>query len=188
MRKKSFRCCRCAHTHTHTHARACTHTHMLQDPVTLKSLEKALADVSKLVVERKKDPEERNEFLFTFSDRPDNFFGATLKERQRVCCSIHNCCVFSHTVEQCRCDEGVSPWAKATERSPCIFHHDVDCCKCDRIAMTVGQDESVFHAYLLGTRTPPPTHPPTHTHLLIYHPHHPLTQETKRGMSRTRLD
>ena len=108
--------------------------------------------------EKKKPSDERNEFLFSFEERDEEFFGDTLKERRRVCSSINNSCVFSHSVDSCRCDEGVSPWLTATAGSPCLFHHDSGCCKCDRVAMTIGQDESVFHAYILGTLPPPPAH------------------------------
>ena len=124
---------------------------LMQDQVTKKRLENAVSDLEKLISERRKPPEERNEFLFSFEKRDEEFFGATLKERRQVCASIHNYCVFSHTVESCRCDHGVSPWRKATACSPCIFHHEAEICKCDLVAMTVGQDESVFHAYILGT-------------------------------------
>ena len=124
------------------------------------ALSKAISDLAKLLLEKKKDPDERNEFLFSFNDRPHTFFGASPEERRKVCCSIHNYCIFSHTTDECRCDEGVSPWQKASARKPCIFHHDPGCCKCDRVALTVGQDESVFHAYILGM--PPPTHTPHH--------------------------
>jgi len=133
---------------------------VLTDPGTKDSLVKALADLKKLLLERKKTPDERNEFLFSFNDRPPSFFGSSVKERRRLCCSIHNYCIFSHTADECQCDEGVKVWHKATASKPCIFRHDPECCKCDRIAMTVGQDESVFHAYLLGkfmlARSPPP--------------------------------
>ena len=132
------------------------------------ALSKAIDDLKNLLLERAKDPDERNEFLFCFKDRPHSFFGASLEERRRLCCSIHNYCIFSHTAAECRCDEGVSPWQKTTARKPCIYHHDPECCKCDRVALTLGQDESVFHAYILGMSPPATTHPPrTHapTHL-----------------------
>lgn len=124
---------------------------LLMDPGKKDSLSKAISDLKKLLIERKKDPDERNEFLFSFHDRPDTFFGSSAQERERLCCSIHNYCIFSHTADECRCDEGVKVWQKATDRKPCIYRHDPECCKCDRIAMTVGQDESVFHAYILGS-------------------------------------
>ena len=152
---------------------------MLQDPVRKVSLSNAIDDLNKLVLERKKNPDERDEFLFCFDDRPETFFGRSLKERRRVCCSAHNYCIFSHTVDECRCDQGVNVWDKATSQNACIFHHDPECCKCDRVAMVVGQDESVFHAYILGTKPPKHTHTHTraraHTHT---QPTHHSTQHT----------
>jgi len=143
---------------------------LLINLVTKERLKNAVSDLEKLISERKKPPEERNEFLFSFEKRREEFFGSTLKERRRVCASIHNYCVFSHDVESCQCDHGVSPWRKATACTPCAFHHEAECCKCDRVAMTVGQDESVFHAYILGTPTP---HTHTHTHTRhTTHTHH----------------
>ena len=107
-------------------------------------------DIEKVTNELKKDSGDRNEFLVSFDNRSADFFGKTLQERRNTCCSIHNYCIFGHTVGECQCDKGISPWQKATERKPCLFRHDKSCCKCDRIAMTIGQDESVFHAYILG--------------------------------------
>ena len=144
---------------------------LLVNPVTKERLKNAVSDLEKLISERKKQPEERNEFLFNFEKRPEAFFGSTLKERRRVCAKIHNYCVFSHDVESCRCDHGVSPWRKATACTPCAFHHEAECCKCDRVAMTVGQDESVFHAYILGTHTYTRTHARTHARQLYTFTH-----------------
>ena len=139
----------------------------LQDPERKLKILNAMNDMQKVLDEMKKDPDDRNEFLMSFDDRPDDFFGKSLQERRQTCCSIHNYCIFGHNVGECQCDKGISPWQKATECKPCLFHHDKTCCKCDRIAMTIGQDESVFHAYILGimythTHTQPLTH--THTH------------------------
>ena len=137
---------------------------LLQNPLKKEKLENVVGDLEKLIIEKKKAPEDRNEFLLSFEKRDEGFFGSTLKERRQVCSSIHNYCVFSHNVESCRCDHGVSPWRKATACSPCAFHHEAECCKCDRVAMTVGQDESVFHAYILGT-------PPSPAIAYYHHPH-----------------
>ena len=139
---------------------------LLRNPLKREKLENAVSDLEKHAIEKNKAPEDRNEFLFSFEKRDEGFFGSTLKERRQVCSSIHNYCVFAHDVESCRCDHGVSPWRKATVCSPCAFHHDTECCKCDRVAMTVGQDESVFHAYILGSH-----HLPTHTHTHIPRTH-----------------
>ena len=122
----------------------------LQDPERKRELVNAMNDIEKVMNEMKKDSGDRNEFLMSFADRSDDFFGKSLEERRKNCCSIHNYCIFSHNVGECQCDKGISPWQKATECKPYIFHHDKSCCKCDRIAMTIGQDESVFHAYILG--------------------------------------
>ena len=159
---------------------------LLQNPVKKANLENAVSDLEKLMIEKKKAPEDRNEFLFSFDKRHEEFFGSTVKERRQVCSSIHNYCVFSHNVETCRCDHGVSPWQKATACSPCAFHHEAECCKCDRVAMTVGQDESVFHAYILGTYVATHHHPSlpssespcAHTHTHIHATH--TTQHTHR--------
>ena len=109
-----------------------------------------MKELQLLCHEKEKGADERNEFLFDFSDRPDTFFGANLRERRLLCSRIHNYCVFSHHIDKCRCDHGVNPWLQCTETDPCIFHHDVGKCQCNRVAMTIGQDESVFHAYILG--------------------------------------
>ena len=109
-----------------------------------------MKELQLLCHEKEKDADERNEFLFDFSDRPDTFFGANLRERRLLCSRIHNYCVFSHHIDKCRCDHGVNPWLQCTDTDPCIFHHDVGKCQCNRVAMTIGQDESVFHAYILG--------------------------------------
>ena len=151
---------------------------LLQNPLKKQNLENAVSDLEKLMMEKKKAPEDRNEFLFSFDKRHEEFFGSTVKERRQVCSSIHNYCIFSHNVESCRCDHGVSPWQKATACSPCAFHHEAECCKCDRVAMTVGQDESVFHAYILGTYAAITRHyhhlhrlepPCAHTHTYAQH-------------------
>ena len=107
-------------------------------------------DLARLTAEKNKPQEERNEFLFDLHANPPDFFGSSVEKRQKLCCSIHNYCVFNHTVDECRCHEGVDPWRKSTVGKPCLFHHDPASCKCDRVAMAIGQDESVFHAYILG--------------------------------------
>ena len=109
-----------------------------------------MKELQLLCQEKAKETDERNEFLFDFHDRDDLFFGSDLRERRRLSCRIHNYCVFSHSVEKCRCDQGINPWLQCTRTEPCIFHHDVGKCRCNRVAMTIGQDESVFHAYILG--------------------------------------
>lgn len=109
-----------------------------------------MKELQLLCREKEKGADERNEFLFDFSDRHDTFFGANLRERRLLCSRIHNYCVFSHHIDKCRCDHGVNPWLRCTDTDPCIFRHDVGKCRCDRVAMTIGQDESVFHAYILG--------------------------------------
>ena len=121
-----------------------------QDEERKRELMNAISDVEKVMNEVKKDSGDRNEFLMSFENRSDEFFGKSLQERRNTCCSIHNYCIFGHNVGECQCDKGISPWQKAMECKPCLFHHDKSCCKCDRIAMTIGQDESVFHAYILG--------------------------------------
>ena len=144
---------------------ASSHFRCLQEPERKSQLANALNDIEKVLTEMKKDPGDRNEFLMSFEDRPDDFFGESLQERRKTCCSIHNDFIFGHNVGECHCDKGISPWQKATECKPCIFHHEKSCCKCNRIAMTLGQDESVFHAYILGTwYVYTHTHTRTHTH------------------------
>ena len=143
----------------------------LVDEAKKQRIKNAVRDMQHLMNEKKKPPEERNEFLFSFEKRSDEFFGSTLKERRQICANIHNYCVFSHNVESCRCDHGVSPWRKASACLPCAFHHEAECCKCDRVAMAVGQDESVFHAYILGTHTHA-THARTHARTHTTHTTH----------------
>ena len=187
MQKKLFHGCRCVcvrvsdYTFTLTLTTCC-----LQDSERKREIVNAMNDIQKVLDEMKKDPDDRNEFLMSFADRPDEFFGTSLQERRQTCCSIHNYCIFGHNVGECQCDKGISPWQKATECKPCLFHHEKSCCKCDRIAMTIGQDESVFHAYILGMHSHTTTHAHTHAHKYA-HTHALTPQVTKLGMYRTKL-
>ena len=104
--------------------------------------------------------QDRNEFLFDWSRKDLTFFAPHVptpldrqKFCQQLCCRLHNYCIFNHTAECCNCDKGVNPWAKATADKPCCFHHSPGKCFCDRVAMSIGQDESVYHAYSLGKKS-----------------------------------
>ena len=64
-----------------------------------------------------------------------------------------NFCIFKHAIGECRCDEGVSPWERATAAKPCVFRHEPNVCKCDQIAIKLSQDECSYAAYLLQKRS-----------------------------------
>ena len=112
-------------------------------------------DLIAVLAEAKKT--DRNEYLYRSSllrkaQTDKTWFGLTLTDRRKLSCSLMNFCVFRHPVGGCTCDNGVSPWLKATPAKPCIFRHDPAVCKCNQIAIKLSQDECSYAAYLLQKR------------------------------------
>ena len=96
----------------------------------------------------------RDEYLFRekLKLKEKEWFGATLADRRKLCCSIMNFCIFNHPMGACTCDSGVNPWLQSTQTKPCVFRHTPETCKCNLPAIKFSQDECAYAAYLLSKR------------------------------------
>ena len=136
---------------THTPALTLTFVRFLQDPERKRELVNAMNDIEKLMNEMKKDSGDRNEFLMSFDDRSENFL-TSLWKKGEILAVVSIIIVFLVITSVNVNATKVLVRGKRPQNANHVFyfHHDKSCCKCDRIAMTKGQDESVFHAYILG--------------------------------------
>lgn len=129
---------------------------ILQSPIDAddrRLLDAAIEEQQAHAAEKAKSKSDLDQYGITLSKKPLEFFGTSAVERRQLCYSLHNYCVYKHQLWQCSCDKGVNPWKRSKgPRDPCLFHHDPRTCKCNREAHVMGQDESVFHAYLLGSK------------------------------------
>ena len=105
------------------------------------------------VLAESKKPNCRERFYSDkLATKDKQWFGPTLADRRRLSCSLMNFCVFRHAVGSCRCDEGVNPWAVATQQNPCVFRHDPSICKCCLPCINLSQDEVSYAAYMLSKK------------------------------------
>lgn len=122
-----------------------------------REIEQCHADLVEVLEESKADfPREylfRNKLLSKYKTIPGaKWFGPSLRARRQLSVSLMNFCIFNHTVDECECDKGVDPWARATRAKPCVFRHDPSMCKCHLSAIKMSQDECSYAAYMLQKR------------------------------------
>ena len=115
-----------------------------------EKLEIAESELKAVLDEYKLNKGNSKERVIDLQDREDTFFGPTEEARRLLCWRINNQCIFGHTLDCCRCDEGVDVWHQTPE-SPCLWNHNSGVCRCHLPVLRFGQDEAIFHSSLIAS-------------------------------------